>query len=63
MHHQHWDNLIHFPLAAAWMSMPWWIERLHSGGQVLTDLAPYMATAIGILQIAYLVRKHMRLGK
>lgn len=63
MHHQHWDNLIHFPLAAVWLAMPWWLDRIESGGHVLTALAPYMAATIAGLQIAYLIRKHLRLGK
>lgn len=63
MHHHHWDAWLHIPLAIIYGSMPWWIEKIESGGHVLTALAPYIATAIGILQLAYLIRKHLHLGK
>ena len=43
--------------------MPWWIEKFDAGGHILTALAPYIATVIGALQIAYLIRKHIRLGR
>ena len=63
MHHHNWDSWLHFPLAAVWMSEPWWIEKLQDGGHFLTLFAPYMAAVIAVLQVAYLIRKHLHFKK
>jgi hypothetical protein len=59
MHHHNWDSYLHFPLAAVWMTMPWWFN-FDTVAHVTTFV---MGLVIGGLQIAYLVRKHRRLGK
>jgi hypothetical protein len=60
MHHHHWDSWLHFPLASLWMSMPWWIEFIDKEGRLITFA---IGVVIGGLQIAYLIRKHIRFGK
>lgn len=59
MHHHH-DSWLHFPLAALWTAFPiaWWLDLIETRGYVVMFL---ISVTIGGLQIAYLIRKHMRL--
>lgn len=59
MHHHGWDSYFHFPLAAVWISMPWWFN-FDTIAHITTFV---MGLVIGGLQIAYLVRKHRRIDK
>lgn len=58
MHNSH-DSWLHFPLAVVWMSMGWWIDQI---GKVEGHITFIVGLIIGLLQIAYLIRKHIRLG-
>lgn len=62
MHHHGWDSWLHFPASALWMtlSIVWWLDLIQSRGYVVMFLIGVIS---GGLQIAYLIRKHRRLGK
>lgn len=54
------DSWFHFPLAAVWMSTLWWLDQIANNEKHITFA---IGVIIGLLHIAYLVRKHLHLGK
>lgn len=60
MHSHHYETLINIPLAAVWMTMPWWIQLFEDGSWAAGKLIPYVGLAVAILQLWYLIRKMTR---
>lgn len=62
MHHHHWDAWLHFPIAAIVLTMRWWTDYFSIEGAE-RHLTFLVGITVGILQVAYLIRKHWNFEK
>lgn len=68
MNHHHDFSFINIPLSVLLMSTPWWlapvtqaIEQFHWLAGML--ILPIIGIILGVLQVAYIIRKHKHLGE